>query len=150
MQAVNAKAVTVKKVFSRETTVSIQIDAQPEVVWGILTNAQKHPEWNTTIVSLKGEIKPGSKIELVSKLAPTRAFKLSIMDFNPSRLLSWGDAMGKRNFVLAGEGDKTIFTMTEKMGGPLFPLFAGMIPSFDESFETFAHDLKTVAESQKK
>jgi hypothetical protein len=37
--------------------------------------------------------------------------------------------------------------MTERIGGPLFPLFAGMIPSFDESFETFAADLKREAET---
>ncbi len=37
--------------------------------------------------------------------------------------------------------------MTERIGGPLFPLFAGMIPSFDESFDKFASDLKKEAET---
>ena len=37
--------------------------------------------------------------------------------------------------------------MTEKIGGPLFPLVAKMIPSFDKSFEQFAIDLKKEAES---
>jgi hypothetical protein len=37
--------------------------------------------------------------------------------------------------------------MTEKIGGPLFPLFAGAIPSFDEVFERYAADLKKEAES---
>jgi hypothetical protein len=36
--------------------------------------------------------------------------------------------------------------MQEKIGGPLFPLFAGMIPSFDASFDQFALDLKNEAE----
>jgi hypothetical protein len=36
--------------------------------------------------------------------------------------------------------------MTERVGGPLFPLFAGMIPSFDESFDRFTADLKKEAE----
>ena len=39
------------------------------------------------------------------------------------------------------------FTMTEKIGGPLFPLFARYIPPFDESFEQFAADLKREAEA---
>jgi hypothetical protein len=37
--------------------------------------------------------------------------------------------------------------MTEKIGGPLFPLFAGYIPPFDESFERFAADLKKESEA---
>ena len=39
--------------------------------------------------------------------------------------------------------------MTEKIGKPLFPLFAKMIPAFDESFEKFANDLKKEAEKNK-
>ena len=31
---------------------------------------------------------------------------------------------------------------------PVFPLFARMIPPFDESFNQFASDLKTVAEEK--
>jgi hypothetical protein len=37
--------------------------------------------------------------------------------------------------------------MAEKIGGPLFPLFAGMIPPFDQSFEKFTADLKKEAET---
>ncbi len=38
--------------------------------------------------------------------------------------------------------------MTEKIGGPLFPLFAKMIPSFNDAFDAYARDLKTEAEKQ--
>jgi hypothetical protein len=40
----------------------------------------------------------------------------------------------------------TNFTMVEKIGGLLFPLFAKMILPFDETFEQFAKDLKNEAE----
>jgi hypothetical protein len=36
--------------------------------------------------------------------------------------------------------------MTEKIGGLMFPMYAKYIPSFDESFEQFAADLKKEAE----
>jgi hypothetical protein len=36
--------------------------------------------------------------------------------------------------------------MAEKIGGPVFPLFANKIPSFDASFTRFAADLKAAAE----
>ena len=58
----------------------------------------------------------------------------------------WGDAMGQRTYTLQADGGTTIFTMTEKIGGLMFPLFANKIPSFDETFETFAKDLKKAAE----
>ena len=40
----------------------------------------------------------------------------------------------------------TLFTMTEKIGGPLFSLFAKMIPPFDDAFDAYARDLKVEAE----
>lgn len=61
----------------------------------------------------------------------------------------WGDAMGKRNYIIEEKNGKILFTMHEKIGGPMFPLFAKQIPSFDESFETFAADLKKRSESLK-
>lgn len=51
--------------------------------------------------------------------------------------------MGKREYKLTPHSNgQTSFAMTETIGGPLFPLFAKMIPPFDESFEKFANDLK--------
>ena len=37
--------------------------------------------------------------------------------------------------------------MSEKIGGPIFPLFSKYIPSFDNAFEQFAADLKKEAEA---
>lgn len=36
----NGKATTIKKTFSRETSVSVDIQADPKTVWGLLTNAE--------------------------------------------------------------------------------------------------------------
>ena len=86
------------------------------------------------------------KIKLKSTLDSNRVFKLKIKEFVPNQKLVWGDAMGERTYTLQDNGGSTLFTMTEKIGGPLFPLFASKIPSFDESFEQFAADLKKKAE----
>jgi hypothetical protein len=70
-----------------------------------------------------------------------------VKEFEPHNRLPWGDAMGTRTYLLTPIADgKTRFTMTEIIGGPLFPLFSKMIPPFDESFNQFAADLKAVAE----
>lgn len=142
------KATTTKKTFSRETSVSTTIHADPAIVWALLTHASDIPRWNSTVTSVKGDIREGGTIELKSILDDKRTFKLKVREFVPEKRLVWGDAMGTRVYTLTqGEGNSTHFSMTEKIGGPLFPLFAGAIPSFDETFDRFAADLKGEAES---
>jgi uncharacterized protein YndB with AHSA1/START domain len=144
----DGKSATTKKTFSRETSVSLDIQADPGIVWSLLTNAADYPRWNSTVASLKGEIKAGETIELKSILDESRTFKLKVKEVEPGSRLVWGDSMGNRVYTLdKGVGDNVTFTMTEKIGGPLFPLFAGAIPPFDETFEKFAADLKKEAET---
>lgn len=148
-QTIDGKAFTINKVFSRQTTVQTCIKADRATVWALLTDSLNYIKWNSTIVSIEGSIALGETIKLVSKLAPTRTFKLKIKQFEPNVRMTWGDAMGSRNYELVDhENDEVLFSMTEKIGGPIFPLFAKLIPSFDDSFETFAADLKKEAESK--
>ncbi len=140
------KAITTKSMFSRVTTVNTKIIAPASVVWAVLTNSQNYTAWNSTVISLVGDITPGGTIKLVSKLDPKRTFKLKVKEFVPNQILEWGDPMGKRTYTLEEQSGVTHFTMTEKIGGPIYPLFASKIPSLDESFEQFANDLKKEAE----
>ncbi len=143
----NGIATTSKKTFSRTTTISQKINAHPSIVWTLLSNADDYARWNSTIISIEGQIEEGEKIRLKSTLAPNRTFKLKIKEMKPHELLIWGDAMGKRTFRLTEEQEGTRFTMTERIGSVMFPLFAGKIPSFDEAFEQFTADLKKEAEA---
>lgn len=143
----NGKATTSKTTFSRETSVSVNIEADAAILWALLTNAADFPRWNSTVISISGNIQNGETIELKSTLDEKRTFKLKIKEFVPNQRLVWGDPMGSRVYSLEKAGKGTQFTMSEKIGGPLFPLFANMIPSFDESFEQFAADLKKEAET---
>lgn len=145
--ASDGKAVTRKKVFSRETAVRIDIQANKSIIWALLTNAEDYSRWNSTILSIEGDIAKGEKIKLKSVLDPKRTFKLKVKEFEAENRLVWGDAMGKRTYTLKTVGDElTNFMMTEKIGGPMFPLFDKMIPPFDQSFEKFANDLMKEAE----
>jgi uncharacterized protein YndB with AHSA1/START domain len=143
----NQKATTTKKTFSRETSVSASIAADPAIVWALLTHAADYPRWNSTVTSIRGEIQAGATIELKSTLDEKRTFKLRIKEFVSEKRLVWGDAMGNRVYSLEKSGSGANFSMTERIGGLLFPLFAGMIPSFDESFDKFSADLKREAET---
>jgi uncharacterized protein YndB with AHSA1/START domain len=143
------KATTTRRFFSRETEVAIDIEADAQAIWKLLTSAGDYPSWNSTVVSIEGEIAAGKTIRLKSTLDPKRTFKLSVKQFQPPERLVWGDAMGTRTYQITKKGPRTVtVSMHEKIGGPLFPLFAKMIPSFDESFDRFAADLKKRAEAQ--
>jgi uncharacterized protein YndB with AHSA1/START domain len=149
--AQSTPATTQRKTFSRSTTVQTIIKADPTIVWALLTNAADFKRWNSTVVSIEGEIAPGEKIRLKSTLDPKRTFKLKVKTFDPEKKLVWGDAMGQRTYLIQSNGNGTLtFTMTEKIGGPIFPLFANKIPSFDASFDQFAADLKKEAEAIQK
>lgn len=143
-----SKAITINKTFSRETAISIDIQADKSIIWALLTNAADYLRWNSTVISIDGTITKGGKIQLKSTLNPKRVFKLSVKEFKADNKLVWGDTMGKRIYTLKSIGNGlTNFSMNEKIGGPIFPLFAKMIPPFDKSFEQFANDLKKEAET---
>ncbi len=146
--APNGKATTIKKTFSRETAVSIEIGADQAVIWALLTNATDFSRWNSTILSIEGEITQGEKIKLKAALDPKRTFKIKIKEVIPERKMVWGDAMGNRVFTLTKQGEnRVLFHMSEKIGSFMFPLFASQIPPFDDAFEQYAADLKKEAES---
>ncbi len=145
--AQNGKAITEKKTFSRSTSVATEIKADPAIVWKLLTNAADFPRWNSTVISIEGKIEVGEKIKLKSTLAPKRTFKLKIKEVEADHKLVWGDGQGTRVYNITGKGNTTTFSMTEKIGSFMFPLYAKHIPSFDQSFEQFTADLKKEAEA---
>lgn len=140
-------ATTTRRFFSRETRVTREIHASADRVWALLTNASAYPSWNSTVVRLDGRIAAGETIQLVSTLDPSRTFKLRVRTVEPPHRLVWGDAMGARTLELTPTARGVSFSMVERIGGPLFPLFARMIPPFDAAFDQFAADLARAAES---
>ncbi len=146
--AQNGKATTEKKTFSRTTSISTGIQADPAIIWKLLTTATDYPRWNSTVISVEGNIALGEKIKLKSTLAPKRIFKLQVKEFINEQRLMWGDGPGNRIYTLDKKNNGTVtFSMVEKIGGFMFPMYAKYIPSFDQSFEQFAADLKQEAET---
>jgi len=142
------KAITIKNTFNRSTEVTQDIQADASTVYALLTNAREIPTWNSTVISIEGDYKVGETIKLISYLDPNRTFKIKVKELIPSKKIVLGDMMGTRTFTLKPNGKGgTTFNMYEKIGGLMFPLFASKIPSFDESFEKYAADLKRKAES---
>lgn len=142
------KAVTTKTFFGQETYVQIEILSTPEKIWNVLTDARKYSQWNSTIVSIQGKIAMGETIKLISTLDKSMTFTLKVKEFELSKKLVWGDGKGERTYELISTTNGTVkFKMSEKIGGLMFPIYARFLPSFDESFDQFAQDLKKIVES---
>lgn len=152
MVETNGKATSTRSVFSMEVAVSIHIQAEPEYLWALLTNANDFPRWNSTILRIDGTIAMGEKIRLIASIAPQRTFKLKIVEFIPNQKMVWQDGAapmfkGIRRFTLTPQADKsTDFTMVETFFGLMMPLVAGSLPDFRPVFEQYAADLKREAE----
>ena len=129
------------------------INATPEAIWAILTNAAAYPEWDPSAERIEGRIAAGETIKAYTKLAPGRAFPAKITVFEPGREMMWVGGMplglfkGVRTFTLTPKGNNSIeFTIREVFSGPLLPLFGGSLPDMTEPFKQFVAGLKARAE----
>lgn len=149
--AIDGHAGKTKGTFDLEYSVGIHIQAKPELVWGLLTNAADFPRWNSTIKSLEGKITLGETIRLVAMIAPTRTFNLKVVEFEPGKRMVWSEGnfmfKGVRTYtVAAGSNGSSDFTMLEAYSGVMLPMIAGSLPDFRPPFEQYAADLKREAE----
>ena len=95
-----------------EYSAAATINASPDVVWALLTNAADYPNWNPTVVRVEGDIVEGQKIKVVATISPGRAFPAKVTELVPRRRMVWQGGMplglfkGVRTFTLepAGEG----------------------------------------------
>jgi hypothetical protein len=129
------------------------IDARPEVIWALLTEAEGYPTWNPTVVSIRGRIASGERIELVSTVNPKRKFSLLVSDVEPHRRMVWSSGLplglfrGVRTFSLDPVSEtQTEFSMREDYSGALAGLITRTIPDLNEAFGQFADGLMAAAE----
>ena len=138
------------KTFATTTT----INAAPEKIWALLTDAPKYPGWNTTVDRVEGRIAPGEKIKVHAKISPGRAFPVKVTEFVPNQRMVWASGMplglfkGQRTFTLVPRaGGAVEFSMREEFTGLLEPLISKSIPDLTPAFEEFAAALKRKAEA---
>ena len=128
------------------------IDARPEAIWAILTDAPGYAEWDSGVVRVEGSIAPQEKIKVVSEASPKRAFGVKVSEFAPGERMVWSGGMplglfkGVRTFRLAPENGATRFTMREEYSGPMLPMIWRSMPDLQPAFEQFANGLKARAE----
>lgn len=133
---------------------SATIAAPPDTIWAILTDAPHYADWDSGVERVEGRIAPGQTIKVFSKVAPGRAFPVTVREFVPGRAMRWHGGMplglftGERSFSLAPRADgTTTFSMREEYSGPLVPMMWRSMPDLQPSFDQFARGLKARAEA---
>jgi hypothetical protein len=138
----------------KEYSASAVINASPEKIWAILTDAAKYPEWDPVAERIEGRIALGEKVTAYTKLSPGRGFSAKVTEFEPGRKMTWSGGMplglftGIRTFTLVPQADGTVeFTLRETFSGPMLALIGGSIPDMTEPFKGFVAGLKQRAEA---
>jgi hypothetical protein len=134
---------------------SAVIQAPPEAVWRILTDAVGYPGWNTTVTRVDGLIALGGAITVHAKVAPGRAFPVKVVALDAPTRMVWRGGMplglfnGERVFELRPQAGRGVeFTMREDYSGWLAPLITKSIPDLQPAFDEFAACLKARAEGR--
>jgi uncharacterized protein YndB with AHSA1/START domain len=133
-------------------SVSTSIEASPEAIWGLLTDAAGFPGWDPTYTRIEGRIALGEKITLHHRTLKPEVLAMMVSAFEPARLMVWtGGGMpaamfkGERIFTLQSAGGGAAFSMQLVFSGIMASVLIGatdMQPRLDE----FAAALKRRAE----
>jgi hypothetical protein len=140
--------------FSINCGVTVNINASPEVVWSLLTDAAGFPRWNSTVTQIEGEIRDGGKL-CIHVPGTERTFTPTVSDVAPNERMTWTGGIaplfkGVRTFELRRrDNGSTDFAMEERFTGLMLPLVKGSLPDFKPIFERYANDLKQAAERAK-
>jgi uncharacterized protein YndB with AHSA1/START domain len=69
------------------------IEAAPETVWAILTDAPGYSKWDSGVERVEGRIAPGEQIKVLSKANPGRVFPVRVSEFEAGRRMVWSGGM---------------------------------------------------------
>jgi hypothetical protein len=119
------------------------IAAPPDIVWGVLADFPRYPEWNPFIVELRGEPLTGTRLRTTFALAGqrTRTFRPTVIDVQPGHRLMWHGRLAmpklfdaKHRFVLEPNDDGTRFTHREEFRGLLVPVSGKTLAATHRAF----------------
>lgn len=137
--------------FSTTCRVDIHIRASARRVWQLLTDAPGFPRWNSTVASIEGRIRDGSRLRLRVP-GSDRVFTPVVSGVVPDAHMTWTGGVaalfkGVRTFDLTPRADgSTDFTMEERFTGVMLPLVKRMLPDVGPIFARYASDLTRESE----
>ena len=141
----------------KELVTEIDIVATPSRVWKVLTNFEKHSEWNPFMTKISGRAVEGEKLEvtLPNPQGGTMVISPTILKVEEEKELSWlgrteGDTFnGEHSFTLKPTGQSSVrFIHSEKFTGSMVPMLEGWLDTVvRKHFEDMNKALKDKAEA---
>ena len=131
----------------------VDISAQPETVWAILTDNEKYPEWNPYHVRVDGTLKVGEKlfVKIHKPNGDEVEIEPHVMRVVPLKELTWGGGLkwiffGEHVFLLERlDESSTKLIHKEDFTGLAIP-FASL-DAIEEGYNLMNHALKERAEA---
>jgi len=129
----------------------VNISAPAQRIWQILTDAEKFPRWNSTVIRIEGQIREGEKLR-IHVPGTERTFTPKVSEVICGDRMTWAGGVpgvfhGVRTFKLTTCRDGSVdFAMNERFSGFALAFAKGSMPDFGPIFQTYADDLKKEAE----
>jgi len=138
----------------KTVSATIQIDAQPQAVWEVLTDLDRYPEWNPVFREASGQVAAGNRITLRTVLPANgrlRTVKPMISVAEPGTELRWAAGLpgiigGEHSFVLTPADGGTRLVQSETFRGLLVGLAGKTLARFEASYTALNEALKKRAE----
>lgn len=124
--------------------VHIDIDADPETVWAVLSDVERWPEWTRSVRSvelLDGTLEEGNRVRIRQPKFPTVVWEVTSLD--PGRSFTWhsrsagADALGSHAVIDNGDGSTTAILGISQTGpiGTLVALLSRRLTKRYVAFE---------------
>lgn len=140
-----------------ELNTELIIGAPPDVVWAILIDFERYPEWNPFIVEIVGkpEVDQKLKVRLVPPGTAGITMRPVVRAVSPPRELRWrgmlampGIFTGEHRFVVEPHESGSRFVQAEVFTGILVPFFRRSLETTTRrGFEEMNHALRERAEA---
>ena len=81
--------------FAMTCGVEVNIRANAEIVWSLLTDANGFPRWNSTVTAIEGQIREGERLRLHVP-GTKRTFTPKVSGVVAARRMIWSDGLPER------------------------------------------------------
>jgi hypothetical protein len=136
---------------------TFRVDAPRDVVWAVLSDFGRYPDWNPSVPAISGDLSVGSTVSLTLAMPgrPSPNVKAQLTEVVPARRLRWHGNVGAdwlfagdRDFVIEATEDGAVdITHVEDVRGAMFPLFRlAMGSAIQQHHDGFNAALKQRAE----
>jgi hypothetical protein len=139
----------------RTIRTEIRVDAPPSVVWAVLSDVERYPKWNPTVVDLRGRLREGARLAgrlVLPGLAPI-PFSPRLVVVSPRRELRWRARVGtffrgEHAFLIEPiDRGGSLFVQEERFDGLAVDAGLAVLRSrIVEAFEAMDRALKDEAE----